>query len=547
MISHQYHNWGDHYLPPTRLSVIHYGKGKLLSDNPFYLLSVSMEDKAENIRRMAAKQALDLPEDMCHTAEKILLDPIKRIDAELSYFPSLALWKRNMLLTEIYFGADKETTDYPQISKYIENESCLTRANAIAMFLNWCVNYKRLDNDIVGDLCLAVSEITSSSVIQIVNKNRAVSGFPMITESEILNKKIDDLKKYYQKTINSFFTRQNDMSYLANVYTECVCDESVLSSSLLNAAISECETKADLYVTEKEEEIKKDLKYCFDFSASIESADIISIGKKIKEWSKYYTAYQCFYHKNRCVFIENTTHQIRYLAFLSCSPESLCVERFRNYILGTPFVKGQLYNGTDSYLEEYKEKSISVLIESADNFSKQQQLHKKSAMINLISFVEQSLPLIKQEKNHEWGCFYLIAFVIDSINSYIKVSKNYYRALKAIKAIMNLYPEMFEMVFLDKKISYRYYECVKALNDFRNSKKNNTEGIKAFLFFSLISGGVGFFSISGTILRHLSGFCIGFLILPVGAFFLYLFSDDRTKYEVKTEICELIDELKKRF
>lgn len=547
MISHQYHNWGDHYLPPTRLSVIHYRKGKLLTNNPFYLLSVSMEDKTENIRRMAAKQAVDLPEDMCHTAERILLDPVKRIDAELSYFPSLSLWKRNMLLTEIYFGVDKETTNYPQISKYIENECCLTRANAIAMFLNWCVNYKRLDNGLVGDLCLAASEITSSSVIQIINKNRALSGFPLVTESDVLNNKIKALKNYYQKTLSSFFARQKDMSYLASIYDECSCSGIVISSSLLKDAISEYETKADLYIMEKEEEIKKDLKYSSDFSASIESTDIISIGKAIKEWSKFYAAYQSFYHKNRHVFIESTTQQIRYLAFLSCSPESLCVECFRYYLLGTPFVKGQLLNGTDSFLEEYKEKSISALVKCAESFSKQQQLHEKTAMTALVGFVEQSLPLIKQEKNHEWGCFYLIAFVTDSINSYMEACKNYYRALKAIKAIMKLYPEMFEMVFLDKKTSNRYYECVNALNDFKKNKKRNTEGVKAFLVLSLVFGIVGFLSISGTVLRHLFGFCIGFSIPPISAFFRYLFSDDRTKYEVRTEICELIDELKKRF
>ena len=58
-----------------------------LRHNPFYILGASMTDNKRRIMELAEEKSLFGDEEAVEEAKTILLDPIRRIDAELSWFP----------------------------------------------------------------------------------------------------------------------------------------------------------------------------------------------------------------------------------------------------------------------------------------------------------------------------------------------------------------------------------------------------------------------------------------------------------------------------
>ena len=57
-----------------------------INNNPFYLLEVSPKDKRATIISKAEEKAFFLEGDSCETAQATLLNPAKRLIAELDWF-----------------------------------------------------------------------------------------------------------------------------------------------------------------------------------------------------------------------------------------------------------------------------------------------------------------------------------------------------------------------------------------------------------------------------------------------------------------------------
>ena len=58
----------------------------MLKDNPFYILDVSMAAGRNEIVSKAEEQAFFADPEACNNAQAILLNPVKRLEAELDWF-----------------------------------------------------------------------------------------------------------------------------------------------------------------------------------------------------------------------------------------------------------------------------------------------------------------------------------------------------------------------------------------------------------------------------------------------------------------------------
>ena len=61
-----------------------------IKDNPFYILNASPRDSKQILHEKAEDKAFELPEEVCRNAERILLNPKKRLEAEVSWFPGVS-------------------------------------------------------------------------------------------------------------------------------------------------------------------------------------------------------------------------------------------------------------------------------------------------------------------------------------------------------------------------------------------------------------------------------------------------------------------------
>ena len=62
-----------------------------LIDNPFYILKCMPESSKSTIHEQAEERSFDIDENICKNAENILINPKKRLQAEISWFPGFEI------------------------------------------------------------------------------------------------------------------------------------------------------------------------------------------------------------------------------------------------------------------------------------------------------------------------------------------------------------------------------------------------------------------------------------------------------------------------
>ncbi len=93
-----------------------------LIDNPFYILKCLPESKEETIIEQVKNKSSELGEQLCIKYKDILLDPSKRLEAEVSWFPGFqldSLYKRICIINKFF-------------NKYISNFILIKTNNYLA-------------------------------------------------------------------------------------------------------------------------------------------------------------------------------------------------------------------------------------------------------------------------------------------------------------------------------------------------------------------------------------------------------------------------------
>ena len=170
-----------------------------IKDNPFFLLGASPIDTKEVLHNKTEEKTRDLPEDVCRNAESILLNPQKRLQAEISWFPGVSPAQSHEMTVKIV--NDAENLNYDQ--SFYNQFAGVSKANALALFLS---NLPEISSTgleiiqiIVCDFCEATARIDLEKTRYLINEDRITSGFPEIAVPEGIQQCLDEQQIFYRK------------------------------------------------------------------------------------------------------------------------------------------------------------------------------------------------------------------------------------------------------------------------------------------------------------------------------------------------------------
>ena len=234
-----------------------------VTDNPFFLLDASPRDSKRIIHEKAENKSFELPDETCQTAERILLNPRKRLDAEISWFPGISPKKVQTILDQIVEDAQNHNYDGDFFSQF----EALPRANGFAYFLaniSGAGDWSLEDIEgIVQDFCQTTSEIDADSTLYSINEDRVASGFPEISREDGIQAELDRQQLYYKKTLHSFLNVL-DSGVIVDVLTRLI-EENTASGEyecdwpILDEIITDYEMEVIPFFEKQEQKIEADI------------------------------------------------------------------------------------------------------------------------------------------------------------------------------------------------------------------------------------------------------------------------------------------------
>jgi hypothetical protein len=178
-----------------------------LIDNPFYILKCMPESSKSTIHEQAEERSFDIDENICKNAENILINPKKRLQAEISWFPGF----------EIKTVSDRVKAVITDSRKYISDliiyktKNYLAEANLLAFGLEEVKNVSEWSKDEIrmaaSFLCTFCEKISVEDSIKKILLSREKSKFPTNILEEDAVYYIDEQKHYYEKTLYDFFQK----------------------------------------------------------------------------------------------------------------------------------------------------------------------------------------------------------------------------------------------------------------------------------------------------------------------------------------------------
>lgn len=147
-----------------------------LKNNPFYILEVSPQDKRATIISKSEEKAFFLDDGSCEAAQSTLLNPYKRLWAELDWFLDADHKRMSEICENI--AQNKEIST--------ESLSPLSKINALLFNLDAMQNAEAYD---IGFVLAAVDEqfgcIDTETLMNSVNVCRQAAGLKVVTEMEV--------------------------------------------------------------------------------------------------------------------------------------------------------------------------------------------------------------------------------------------------------------------------------------------------------------------------------------------------------------------------
>lgn len=335
--------------------------GMDLLQNPFYILNATQRDNRRRIMELAEERNLLSDADECMTARAALINPRKRISAEVAWLPGVAPERVYdiLLLLEASvgnrLGCDQITTivpvdslasalarlpytkksnvadevleilkfskrDFTKVCEFLGIDTLIpiARANLLAARMLRLPNYT---SDVVAEWILAIAQtfevIKPSEVCAILNAEREESGFPEITKLSDITSEIQNCRRYYQRVIK--FALDNIHSAKERVKTTMIVIESATDSDanhwsiLVEDTVDAYEegTNAILETEEKNIEIQdKQIRIAADEETSdaVLTSLVDELLQTVKDWDVIAQPIQL--HKNRQGLCHDASHDV---------------------------------------------------------------------------------------------------------------------------------------------------------------------------------------------------------------------------------------------
>ena len=170
-----------------------------LLQNPFYVLKASSFDSRQRISSLFEERVLTLDPQTCRRARAELINPRRRLAAEVAWLPGLGP-KRDynaISILENSFPSLRRLTKLPVLAK-----ANLT-ATGIARFAHNLPDIA----DWILELAEIIESIGPKALRTIINTDRIVSGFREITDLSMIEEALRERRQYYRQVVEGALNR----------------------------------------------------------------------------------------------------------------------------------------------------------------------------------------------------------------------------------------------------------------------------------------------------------------------------------------------------
>ena len=252
-----------------------------INNNPFYLLEVSPKDKRATIISKAEEKAFFLEGDSCEAAQATLLNPTKRLIAELDWF--LDVDKRTIKKISKCIAENKEIST--------EGLSPISKVNALLFNFSIMQDIEAYD---IGFMLTEIDEqfglVTIDSVIEMVNTCRKEAGMKIVTEAEIdeaIDAKRDTIRQVFTEKLHALSDKEY-MDFVSILAKQYVANDDYNDGIIISDALDQYEIRMQTEIQKHTEAVEKHIeriKGLTDETAIKEN--IRGLIKRVKEWDVF--------------------------------------------------------------------------------------------------------------------------------------------------------------------------------------------------------------------------------------------------------------------
>lgn len=253
-----------------------------LKQNPFFILEVSLRDGRESILERTESLLADgkLTEDIVSKAQRELFASKSRLAAELGWLLEVNPKRAFEVRSKFLCSTDASMSDIEPTIRELEGLSC---ANLSAHFCS----LQRATVQVFGELIAAWHEILPSKIKTLVNENRAISGFPEVSE-ELITEALLSLKESHAK---SGFEWLRSASHPGQTLTEILVTLTKKSKQLndfVELIVEKYETWAISKLKSFEEKIAENFRLMKEAGDTKKNKEYIdTIISLLRDWDEY--------------------------------------------------------------------------------------------------------------------------------------------------------------------------------------------------------------------------------------------------------------------
>ena len=251
-----------------------------LEKNPFYILEVMPNEKRGAIISKAEEKAFFADDNECEDAQAKLLNPEKRLSAELDWFFEVPVEK----IADIYnaIGASKEIS--------IDGLTGISRINAIIF------NFEISNYDDIFELGYAILELDENfsnidlfELLETINSSRGQAGLRAAVETELeseINRKRGHLRQLISEKV-SCLSEDDYIEFTTMLADKCVADEDYADGVVISDVIDQYEIKMQSRIEEAAEAISAHIERIKKISNAegIETS-LSGLVRRVKDWDR---------------------------------------------------------------------------------------------------------------------------------------------------------------------------------------------------------------------------------------------------------------------
>ena len=309
-----------------------------LLQNPFYVLTATQRDNRHRIMELADEQGLLSDPDECRAARDTLINPRKRISAEVAWLPGIAPERAYDMLLLLEASAGKHITnhkpasivpvgllssslsclpnartynvadkildllkssegDFTEVAKFLSIDKLkpVAQANLLAARIARLPDYtpKTVAKWVIA-IAKAFEGVNPQEVLTTLNQERKTSGFPKIADLSVIETEIRNRRLYYRQVIKSALENICDAKARVKAVTIVLSDADSADESsesrwpiLIETAIDSYEVgaQAPLEIVEKSiETLNKELRIAAEAETPTFASMVDELIETVKDW-----------------------------------------------------------------------------------------------------------------------------------------------------------------------------------------------------------------------------------------------------------------------